>query len=170
MRVGPCRDPLGIAADARVQAHIDLIVVKIATAGEQRLRRAKCMWTKILRVRALLQTRIMLLDRVAVHRIIQKKSEIGIEVEKRSADESIHLESIAASAVFAVVDGSRARANPPAVGWINEAESIQPARRYFVQGNLPGRVKTISRAIKAESDALLRRKSVGVVSGHVVAP
>src|SRR5258705_12358201 len=97
---------------------------------------------------------------------MQKKSEIGIQVEKRSADESIQFERIAASAVFAVVHGSRTRPNPTAIAWIDEAESVQPACSYFVQGNLPGRVKTLSRAIKAESDAPLTRKSVGVISGH----
>src|SRR5258708_7480373 len=63
------------------QVHVDLVVVKVRSGGKQRAVTEQFVGMEILHVDALLQARIVLLDLVAVYRILEKKSEIRVEIE-----------------------------------------------------------------------------------------
>ncbi|HEX6623446.1 MAG TPA: hypothetical protein VF064_07015 [Pyrinomonadaceae bacterium] len=50
---------------------------------------------QILRVRALLQTRVVLLNLVAARLVVEEESEIRVEVEERAGGEAVELERAA---------------------------------------------------------------------------
>ena len=61
---------------------------KLAPAVKTAAHRAEVVRMRVLRVQSFLQTRIVLLEGVAVHRIVQVEGEVGIEIEERAAERS----------------------------------------------------------------------------------
>src|SRR4030095_5828321 len=75
----------------RIESDIDLIVVKVCAGCQQRNIAPELVGMKILCVESFLIARIMLLNPVAMYRIVQEKREVRVQVEKRAAQESIGL-------------------------------------------------------------------------------
>src|SRR5689334_16114192 len=107
------------------QVYVDLIVAKITACGEQQRVPKKLVRMQVLSVDALLQTRIVLLDLVAVNRIIQVKSEIRIQVKQRPSQKSVHLEDVAGRHFFLVVGCKRSHPNAPTIIGIDISVSVQ---------------------------------------------
>ena len=94
--VGARGDAGGHAAVARIEPDVDLVVVEVGAARSERPRRGpELVRMRVLRVQPLLQARIVLLEGVAVHRIVQEEGEVGVEIEQRARDEAIGLERVA---------------------------------------------------------------------------
>ena len=98
---------------------------------------------QILDVRAFLQSRIMLLKAVSIHRIIQKERKVRIEVEKRAACKCIGLENVSMIVIAPVVKPGGSRPDPASVRRVHITETIQPARSHFVERDLTGRIEPV---------------------------
>ena len=62
---------------------------------------------KVLRVQALLQTGIMMLEGISMNGVVEKVGEIRVQVEQRSADKAVDFERIAVGEAFAVIARER---------------------------------------------------------------
>ena len=92
---------------------------------------------QILGVHPLLQARIVLLDFVSIHTIIEEKSEVRIQIEQRASEKTIQFQDVAVRKFPLVVRSQRAQTDPSAIKRIDEAEAIQLAAGYKVQRDLP---------------------------------
>ena len=81
MRVGPCGHAGRHTVFPRVEAYIDLIVVEIHARNQHGRGSSEPVRMHVLRIGALLQPRIMLLEGIAVDGVVQVVSEIGIKIE-----------------------------------------------------------------------------------------
>ena len=68
MGVGASVDAGGLAAVARVETDVDLVVVEVGAGHQHGGDRAECVGVRVLHVQAFLQARIVLLEGVAVDR------------------------------------------------------------------------------------------------------
>ena len=89
-----------------------------------------------MRVYALLQARIVLLDFIAEGLIGQEEGEIRPEIEHRAPQETVYLEDAPVRQIPPVVGAENPGPHAPAVLRINEAEAIQPSLKDFVERNL----------------------------------
>lgn len=71
VREGPRGDAAGCAAVARVEADIDLVIVEVGAEREHRGDSRQLVHVDVLRVGAFLQARIVLLEGIAVDRVVQ---------------------------------------------------------------------------------------------------
>src|SRR5258708_8396732 len=95
MRIRARRNAGRDAARARIQAYIDLVVVKIHSGRKQCRDAPDLMRMRILRVSPFLKAGVMLLESIAMHGIVEKVREVRVQVEQRSPEEAIHVERIA---------------------------------------------------------------------------
>ena len=142
---------------------------KLPPAVKQRPRLAPFLRHQVLRVEAFLQPRIVLLEGVAVHRIVQEEREVGVQVEQRPPHESVHFEDTPSVALLAVIDAGGARAHAPAARRIDVSEAVHAPRLHLVQRNLAGRIEVVRPAVEFESDAAVFRSPLREVAGDVVA-
>src|SRR6476660_1154741 len=90
-------------AFARIKTDVDFIVVKVPPRREEGGQRPELVQVHILHIAYLLQPGVVLLARISVYRIVQKVSEVGIEIEQRPPQEAIRLKCVAVGPIFAVV-------------------------------------------------------------------
>ena len=114
----------------------------------------------VLRIAAFLQPGIMLLEGVAVHRIVQKESEVRVQIEQRPAEKAIRLECVAIRPSFAVVARERAELDASAVGGIDVAEAVEQAGVHQIERNLAGRIEIVPPEDEAEPELLRRRSAM----------
>src|SRR5262245_17769875 len=78
----------------RIDSHVNLIVMEVCACRQQRRITPKPMRMQILCVESFLIPRIMLLNSIAVYGVIQKKSEVRVQVEQRTAQEPVGLKTV----------------------------------------------------------------------------
>src|SRR4051794_17504911 len=83
------------AAFPRVKANIDLIIMEVCSGTEQSRERPQFVRMRVLQIAAFLQARIVLLERIAMDRIVQEERKVRIQIKKRPADENVRLEGVA---------------------------------------------------------------------------
>ena len=81
MSIGACADAGGRAALARIEPDVDLVVVEIGTGGEGCNHSRDVMGPRVMQVCPFLQPRIVLLEAVAAHLVVQVEGEVGIQIE-----------------------------------------------------------------------------------------
>jgi hypothetical protein len=81
MGISTSCDAKWIAADAGIKADIDLVVVEVRSGGKCLRGDPEPVEMKILRVGAFLQPRVMLLESIAIYRVVEVEREIRIQVE-----------------------------------------------------------------------------------------
>jgi hypothetical protein len=155
-------------AQARIEGDIDLIGVNIGTRREQRLPPEHFVWPQILRVPTLLQARIMLLDAIAVYRIVQKKREIRIQIKQRPRGKSVRFKHIAVRAFLAEINGRCGRAHAPAVARIDRSEPVQPAGGDFIERNLTRRIEPVQSAIESKPEFTAIIEAARIIRRHVI--
>ena len=94
----------------------------------------------------------MLLDAVAVQRVVQKECEIGIQVKKRATGERIKFQGVTGSQAALVVHGGRPGEYASAVTWINKTKPRKLDSSNQVEGNLSRGIKIVSSKIDFESE------------------
>src|SRR5262245_16400370 len=94
MSQGRGRDTQRHAACLRIQGDTYLIGMEVRSESQQYPASQKPVGMQVLRVGSLLKARIVLLDSVAVHRVVQVEREVGIQVKQGTAHEPIHLEAV----------------------------------------------------------------------------
>ena len=157
------------ASFLRVQADVDLVVVKVGAGGEQRLQAGDLVRQLILRVGAFDQARIVLLDGVAVQRVVQEEGEVGEEVEQGPGHEAIHLEHAAVRILLAEVGAAGGAAHAAAIVGVDVAEAVQAAGGDFVQRNLARRVEIVPAGVVLEAEAAPLVEPVRDAAGQIVA-
>src|SRR5260370_1314356 len=85
-----------------IQPHINLVVVEVCPNRQQRLASPKLVGMQVLSVEPFLIPGIMLLNTVAMDRIIQKESEIRIKVKQRPAQKAVGFKAVSGLHCFAV--------------------------------------------------------------------
>src|SRR3954454_22515329 len=80
VRVGARGHAGGDALLARVQADVDAVVVEVGAGDQDRGGPADPVWAGVLRVGAMLETRIVLLEGVAALGVVQEEGEIRVEI------------------------------------------------------------------------------------------
>ena len=178
LQVGRAVGDVGVIAGAdgerhasflRVQADVDLVVVKVGAGGEQRLQAGNFVRQLILRVDAFDEARIVLLDSVAVQRVVEEEGEVGEEIEQRPRHEAIHLEHAAVRILLAEVGAAGGAAHAAAIVGVDISEAIQAAGGDFIQRNLARRVEIVPARVVFEANAAPRVEPLGETSGQIVA-
>src|SRR5262245_52779427 len=123
---------------------------------------------QILGVEAFLETRVVLLDSVAVFGIVQEKSEVGKQIEERPAHEPVGFEAIAGVEYLPVVNTAGSEAHAAAVVRVDVSKPRQFPAGNKVQRDLSGRIKIIASEVQFEADRLTGVEMPGVVPGNVV--
>src|SRR3982751_340028 len=128
--------------------------MKVCSRREQCTRSTQVVRVPVLHIAPLLKPRIVLLKRVAVNRIVQKKREIRIQVEERPAHKAVCLERVTVRPRFAVVTRKGSEFHSSAVRRINVAEPVESAAVNEVKRNLARRIKVIPPEDKPQSEFL----------------
>ena len=157
------------ASFLRVEADVDLIVVKVGAGGEQRLQACELVRQLILGVGAFDEARIVLLDGVAVQRVVQEEGEVGEKVEQGPGHEAIDLEHAPVRILLAEVGAAGGAAHAAAVVGVDIAEAIEAAGGDFVQRNLTRRVEIVPAGVVLEAYAAPRVEPLCDAAGEIVA-
>ena len=112
----------------------------------------------------------MLLKRIAVNRILQKKREIRVQIEEGPAHKAVRLEGVTVRPRFAVIARKGSEPYSSAIRRIDVAESIDESVVDEVEWNLAGRIEVISPEDKPESEFLCFAQRLRIVRVHVIAP
>ena len=124
---------------------------------------------QVLRIEPFLQARVMLLNAVAVLWIIQKKRKVRKQIEKRSTEETVGLETVAGLQCLSVIHAASAYTHAPADARIDEPKPRQTALSHEIERNLTRGEKVIASKIDFETQSLIVIEMARVVSGEVVA-
>ena len=115
---------------------------------------AEAVRARVLDVCALLQARIVLLDAVAIHGIVEEICEVREQVEQRPADEPVHLEH-AARTIFAAevsCDGAASYARRPGSDRLRRRD--RDVRDDLIERELAGRSEVVPTAVQLDSVAV----------------
>src|SRR6187397_1293555 len=107
----------------------------------------------------------MLLNCVAVHRIVEEKGEVREQIEERPAYERVDLPDRAVVMLLTEIARQRAGLDLAAFAGIEETEAVHLADR-----NLPGGVVVIQAAVELHRKRAVFRKAAEEIGGDVVAP
>ena len=73
---------------------------------------------------ALLQTRIVLLNPIAVYFIVQKEGEVREQIKQRAGQEAVGFEQAAILPLLSVIGPKDSRAHATACRWIDKTKAI----------------------------------------------
>src|SRR6266849_6255935 len=107
---------------------------------------------QILDVATFLEPGSVLLKRVGTHRVNQVEREIGVQVEQRTAEEAVHLESVPACKRLAVVGRERTQFHASTVRGIDVAEAVQQTSVDQILRELAGRREVVAAENEAQAD------------------
>src|SRR5262245_19806744 len=124
---------------------------------------------QVLRVEAFLQPRVVLLDSVAMQRVIQEQGEVRVEIEQRPAQESTGFETVAGPEGLPIVHARSTQAYLSTVAWIDISKAGQLSRRDEIERNLAGGEKIIASEIQLHPDGFTVVELARVAAGQVVA-
>ena len=136
--MGACDRVYWIALEGMIKPNVDLIRMKIPSEAQQSSKPEEPVRMQVLSGNSFLQTRIMLLNLIALALIVQKECEVRIKIEQRTSDEAVHLEYIARLPLLLIVGSQDAGSNAAAVEGIYKTESVEASRRYLIERKLAG--------------------------------
>src|SRR3974377_916356 len=102
------------------------------------------MRVRVLSVGTLLQAGHVLLESVSMHRIIQEKRKIRVQVEKGTSQKPVQFKRVAVCKGFAVIRRESSECHAAAIGRVDIAEAVEQPRSHQVQGALAGGIKQIA--------------------------
>src|SRR5215470_817179 len=124
---------------------------------------------EVLCVKTLLQTRIVLLNFVAVERVGKEEREVRIQIKERAGQKSVELQDVAGAEVPLVIGAERSQANASTVERIDEPEAVKLTLGDPVEGNLSRGVELVVPKVQFEAQRLLVAQMARVVPGEIVA-
>ena len=113
------------AALARVQADVDLVVVIVEARVEQGDDGAEAAGVGVLGGGALGEARVVLLDAVAMHGIVEKEGEVGEQVEQVAGEEAVGAQDVSIGEGLDVVGRARSEPDASAVAGVDVAVAVE---------------------------------------------
>src|ERR1035441_6103908 len=168
MSVGPGAHASWNPALTRIQPHVDLVVVEVGTRHQDCRYRSEVVWMGVLGIQPLLQAGIVLLESVAVHRIVQEEREVGVEVEEGTGQEAVRFEGVSIRSQLAVVYRRRPELDPAAVAWIDKAKTVQHAFVDKIEWNLAAGIEIVPSKQEPKPNLLILTERFRVVRVEVV--
>lgn len=167
--IGGGGDADGVAANAGVEADVDLVGVEVPAGGEIGVAGAGFVGAEILDVGTLDEAGIVLLDGVAVDGVVEEEGEVGVEIEKGPGEEAVDFPDSAIREFLAEVGGGCGGADFAAFAGIEEAEAGKGAVVDEIERDLAGGVVAVGAAIESQAHGAETGEAAGDIGGEVVA-
>src|SRR5207247_3832804 len=101
--------------------------------------------------------------------IVKEEGKIGIQSKQGTGEEPVDLQRVPELPLQPIVNSEHAAADPSAIVGVDKPETVEPARRNFVQGQLSRRKETVASEVQLEAHALARIQAQCGVARDVVA-
>src|SRR6266566_4469392 len=123
---------------------------------------------QVLRIETFLQARIMLLDTISMDGVVQEQCKIRVEIEQRSTQKSIGLETVSGLHGFSVIQTGRSEAHAAAIVRVHVSKPGELPRRDKVQWNLSRRKEVVTAQIQLNAESFIVAQMPRVVTRNVV--
>src|SRR5437867_5498998 len=110
---------------------------------------------QVLRIETFLQARIMLLDTITMDGVVQVQCKIRVEIEQRSTQKSIRLETVSGLQDFSVIQAGRSEAHAAAIIGVHVSKPGELPRRDKVQWNLSRRNEVVAAQIQFNAESFV---------------
>jgi hypothetical protein len=167
--VGGCKRVLRLAVAAGVEADVDVVVVEVGAGGEIAECVAGLVGLQKLEIGAVDEAGVVLLYGVAVDGVVEEKSEVRIQVEQGARGEGVEFPDCAGTRLLTEIASESGVGYATSFAGIEEAEGVEAAGVYFIEGDLAGGVVGISAAGELDGEAAKFVEALGDVGGNVVA-